>query len=68
MDSQYYHDGRLAALSGRTPCPPSYSSRNYQPYNDYMNGYNSVSKSERRSRKDLLKCLDEFKKNERRKV
>lgn len=66
--SKFFYCGRGDSLLGLIANPGRYGYSNPQEYNDYMNGYNSVSKSEIRSRKDLLKYLDEFKKNEKRKV
>lgn len=63
MASNFFYYGRADGLSGLVASPFRYSPNSPQDYNEYMNGYNSVSKLEKPSRNDLLKSLEDFKKN-----
>lgn len=64
--TNFYYLGREDALIGLIPNPFRYASSKPQEYNEYMNGYNSVSKLNRPSREEILKMLDEFEKNGKR--
>jgi hypothetical protein len=60
MGSRFYYCGRSDALSGLIPNPLRYNSSNPQEYNDYMNGYNSVSGLKQSNMEEMLEDFKEI--------